>query len=104
MLWYTFCTSSSSSIFSINISTSFLCSSIKLFSCLGILSKFDEIISQIRLLSKNYKNPLVVVVGGTTAAALSYELNMTNITCYDFGQFNRFYKQSIKNKVSANEK
>ena len=66
--------------------------------------KFDEIISQIRLLSKNYKNPLVVVVGGTTAAALSYELNMTNITCYDFGQFNRFYKQSIKNKVSANEK
>ena len=31
------------------------------------------------------------MVGGTTASAISYELNLSNITCYDFGQYYRLY-------------
>lgn len=60
--------------------------------------KFDEILKEITNRSKNYKNPLVVIVGGTTASALSYELNMSNITCYDFGQFNRLYHKFLITK------
>ena len=60
--------------------------------------KFDEILKEITNRSKNYKNPLVVLVGGTTASALSYELNMSNITCYDFGQFNRLYHKFLITK------
>lgn len=55
--------------------------------------KFDEILKEIVNLSKKYDDPLVVLVGGTTASALSYELNVMNITCYDFGQYNRLYKK-----------
>lgn len=64
--------------------------------------RFDEILKEITNQSKNYNDPLVVLVGGTTASALSYELNMSNITCYDFGQYNRLYKkyqESLKNKL-----
>ena len=60
--------------------------------------KFDEILKEFTNRSKNYKNPLVVLVGGTTASALSYELNMSNITCYDFGQFNRLYHKFLITK------
>ena len=42
---------------------------------------------------KKYHNPLVIIVGGTTASVLSYDLNMSGITCYDFGQFYRIYKE-----------
>ena len=61
-------------------------------------NKFNEILLDIKKLCKNYNNPLVVLVGGTTASALSYELNMSNITCYDFGQYNRLYKKYLESK------
>lgn len=60
--------------------------------------KVEIIITQIKNICKNYKNPLVVVVGGITACAISYELNISNITCYDFGQYERLYKKYIKSK------
>lgn len=60
--------------------------------------KFEEIVAQIKNLCTNYKNPLVVIVGGTTASAISYELNMSNITCYDFGQYNRLHKKYLLRK------
>ena len=59
--------------------------------------KFDDIINKIKNVCQNYKDPLVVIVGGITATALSYELNMLNITCYDFGQYLRTYKNYEKN-------
>ena len=55
----------------------------------------ENIITQIKNICKNYKDPLVGVVGGITACAISYELNMSNITCYDFGQYERLYKKYI---------
>lgn len=58
--------------------------------------KYKEILKKIKLLCEKYENPLVVMVGGTTASALSYELNLSNITCYDFGQFNRLYHKFLK--------
>ncbi len=64
--------------------------------------KFDIIIKQIKKLCANYVNPLVIIVGGTTACAISYELNMSNITCYDFGQYNRLYKKYLQNKITNN--
>ena len=60
------------------------------------IEQFEKIVIQIKKLSENHKNPLVVIVGGTTASAISYELNMSNITCYDFGQFNRLYKKYLQ--------
>jgi hypothetical protein len=62
-------------------------------------TEFDAILSQIKDLCLNYDNPLVVVVGGITATVLSYELNMSNITCYDFGQFARLH-QKYKDKLN----
>ncbi len=59
-------------------------------------ANFEKILTQIKNLCKNHKNPLVVIVGGTTASALSYSLNISNITCYDFGQFNRLYKKYLQ--------
>ena len=58
--------------------------------------KFDDIVSQIKKLYNNYKDPIVVVVGGLTASVISYKLNMSNITCYDFGQYQRIYKKYLK--------
>lgn len=63
-------------------------------------SKFHYIVEQIKKLSMNYKDPLVVIVGGATASVISYELNISNITCYDFGQYNRLYKKYLHNKTS----
>ena len=62
--------------------------------------KFEEIIGQIKNICKNYQDPLVVIVGGVTASAISYDLNMLNITCYDFGQYERLHRKylEIKNK------
>ena len=60
--------------------------------------KFDEIVTQIKILCSKYRNPLVVIVGGTTASVISYELNMSNITCYDFGQYQRLYTKYILDK------
>ena len=60
--------------------------------------KYDSIVRQIKKLCLNYKNPLVVIVGGTTASAISYELNMSDITCYDFGQYDRIYKKYLEIK------
>lgn len=57
--------------------------------------KYDSIFTQIKKYCKNYNNPLVVVVGGTTASVLSYDLNMSGITCYDFGQFQRIYQKNL---------
>jgi hypothetical protein len=61
--------------------------------------EFDAILLKIKNLCLNYNNPLVVVVGGITATVLSYELNMSNITCYDFGQFARQY-QNYQEKIN----
>tara|TARA_B100001109_G_C18743655_1_gene417823 strand:+ start:26 stop:850 length:825 start_codon:yes stop_codon:yes gene_type:complete len=58
--------------------------------------KYKEILEQVKMLCEKYENPLVVMVGGTTASALSYELNLSNITCYDFGQYERLYKKYLK--------
>lgn len=66
--------------------------------------KFDLIISKIKNLCSNYENPLVVIVGGTTASAISFELNISNITCYDFGQYNRLYKRYLQSKFENQEK
>lgn len=63
--------------------------------------KFDIIITQIKKLCENYENPLVVIVGGATASAISYELNISNITCYDFGQYNRLYQKYIQDKIAT---
>lgn len=59
--------------------------------------KFDDIVSQIKKLCTNYKDPLVVIVGGVTASVISYKLNISNITCYDFGQYLRLYKKYLEN-------
>lgn len=61
--------------------------------------KFDFILSQIKDLCKKFKDPLVIIVGGITASAISYELNIANITCYDFGQYNRLYKKYLQSKI-----
>lgn len=63
--------------------------------------KFEEIVMKIKKVCKNYQNPLVVIVGGTTASAISYELNMSGVTCYDFGQYNRLYKKYLLNKNNS---
>lgn len=60
--------------------------------------KTEDIINQTKNLCKKYNNPLVVIVGGITACVISYELNMSNITSYDFGQFNRLYKKYLQKK------
>ena len=60
--------------------------------------KFHEILQDIKKLCEKYENPLVVMVGGTTASAISYELNLSNITCYDFGQYHRLYKKYLNLK------
>jgi hypothetical protein len=58
--------------------------------------KFDDIVYQIKKICIYYKDPLVVIVGGATASVISYKLNMSNITCYDFGQSLRFYEKYLK--------
>tara|TARA_B100000989_G_scaffold299063_1_gene292768 strand:+ start:13726 stop:14520 length:795 start_codon:yes stop_codon:yes gene_type:complete len=60
--------------------------------------KFDSILAKIRIICKNLDDPLVVIVGGTMASAISHELNMSDITCYDFGQYYRTYKKYLQTK------
>ena len=64
--------------------------------------QFEKIILEIKQLSKKYENPLVVIVGGITASVISYELNMSNITCYDFGQYERLHKKYLQTKHEKN--
>lgn len=60
--------------------------------------KTEQIINQTKNICNKYNDPLVVIVGGITACVVSYELNMSNITCYDFGQFDRLYKKYLQKK------
>ena len=64
--------------------------------------KFQQILKEIKELCEKYSNPLVVIVGGTTASAISYELNISNITCYDFGQYFRLYKKFLNSENRLN--
>ena len=64
--------------------------------------KFQQILKEIKELCEKYNNPLVVIVGGTTASAISYELNISNITCYDFGQYFRLYKKFLNSENRLN--
>mgnify|MGYP001468817735 CR=1 FL=1 len=41
-------------------------------------------------------------MGGITASVISYELNMSNITCYDFGQYERLHKKYLQTKHEKN--
>ena len=60
--------------------------------------QFESIITQIKNVCANYKDPLVIIVAGITASVISYELNISNITCYDFGQYDRIYKKYLEDK------
>lgn len=56
---------------------------------------FDEIKNIVTEKAQNYEKPLVLVVAGITATALSAELNENGITTYDLGQITRHVKACI---------
>lgn len=57
---------------------------------------FDEIKLDVTRRSQKYTNPLVLIVAGITATALSSELNESGILAYDLGQMTRHIKETAE--------